>query len=90
MTDTKQRIRQYLSMTIRCEVGDDEDLFERAVVDSLFAIQLVAFIEQEFSIKAEPTDLDINNFCSISAMTRFVECKQMKVGSDERRRFRDR
>ena len=90
MTDTKQRIRQYLSETIPFEISDDEDLFERAVVDSLFAIQLVAFVEQEFSITAEPTDLDINNFCSVSAMTHFVERKQMKVGSDERHGFRDR
>jgi methoxymalonate biosynthesis acyl carrier protein len=90
LRDTRQRIRQYLSEAIPFEVGDDEDLFERAIVDSLFAMQLVTFVEQEFSITAEPTDLDINNFCSVSAMTNFVERKQMKVASDESHRLRDR
>jgi acyl carrier protein len=84
LTDIRQRIRQYLSETIPFEISDDEDLFQRAVVDSLFAMQLVAFVEQEFSITAEPTDLDINNFCSVSALTHFVERKQLKVAPDER------
>lgn len=84
MTDIRQRIRQYLSETIPFEISDDEDLFQRAVVDSLFAMQLVAFVEQEFSITAKPTDLDINNFCSVSALTHFVERKKLKVAPDER------
>ena len=41
----------------------------------MFAMQLVAFIESEFSITAEREDLDISNFCSIDALTAFVEAK---------------
>lgn len=89
MRDVNRRIRQYFSQTIPVEIADDEDIFQRAVVDSLFAIQLVGFVEQEFSISVEPTDLDINNFCSVSALTRFVKRKLVKVASNERRSFRE-
>ena len=90
MNSIKDRVRQYLSKSIPFSIGDDEDIFERAIVDSLFAIQLVAFVEQEFSITAEPTDLDINNFCSVSALTRFVEQKQKRVTPDDVHNFGDR
>lgn len=76
MTEIKDRVRAYIQKSVPFSITDDEDIFERAIVDSLFAIQLVAFVEQEFAITAEPTDLDINNFCSISALARFVQRKQ--------------
>jgi len=89
LTEIKRRIKRYFLQALPFEIGDDEDIFHRAIVDSLFAIQLVAFVEEEFSISAEATDLDINNFCSVSALTRFVERKLVKEVSDERHSFRD-
>jgi acyl carrier protein len=82
LTNPKERITQYFSRVIPVAIEEDQDIFERGIVDSLFAMQLVAFVEQEFSITAEPTDLDINNFCSISALTRFVERKQMQANPE--------
>jgi methoxymalonate biosynthesis acyl carrier protein len=70
--DVKTRIRQYLSKTIAEQIDDDDDIFTLGVVHSLFAIQLVQFIEKEFSITAEREDLDIKNFCSIAALSNFV------------------
>jgi len=46
-------------------VGDKEDIFERGLVNSLFAMQLVMFVEREFAIVVERQDLDIRHFCSI-------------------------
>ncbi|WP_433364817.1 hypothetical protein [Streptosporangium sp. CA-115845] len=54
------------------EISDGDDLFELGLVNSLFALQLVQFVENEFSITAEREDLDINNFCSIDTLTAFV------------------
>jgi methoxymalonate biosynthesis acyl carrier protein len=83
LTNPTQRIREYLSSVIPLAIEDDEDIFELGLVDSLFAIQLVAFVEKEFSITAEPTDLDISNFCSIAALTCFVERKVGEGAPDE-------
>jgi methoxymalonate biosynthesis acyl carrier protein len=73
--DVTTRIRSYFSHVIREPVGDHDDVFDLGIVDSLFAMQLVMFVEREFSIVAEREDLDIRNFCSISALAAFVELK---------------
>jgi acyl carrier protein len=73
--DVRTRIAGYLGKAIAEEIRDDDDIFELGVVSSLFAIQLVAFVENEFSITVEREDLDINNFCSIAALTKFVHGK---------------
>jgi len=73
--DVKTRIRHYLETAIAEPIGDADDIFQRGVVSSLFAMQLVVFVEQEFSIAIEREDLDINNFCSIASLTRFVQRK---------------
>jgi acyl carrier protein len=70
--DVRTRIRDYFSKAIAEEIGDEDDIFKLGVVNSLFAMQLVLFVENEFSITAEREDLDINNFCSIAALTHFV------------------
>jgi acyl carrier protein len=70
--DTKTRIRCYFDKAIAAEITDDDDIFALGVVDSLFAIQLVVFVENEFSLEVAPQELDIDNFCSVSALTRFV------------------
>jgi len=68
----RARIRDYFRNTLRREIADDDDIFELGIVDSLFAMQLVLFVEKEFSIVAERDDLDIKNFCSIAGLTHFV------------------
>ena len=55
---------------------DDEDLFATGFVNSMFALQLVQFVEGEFGIRVEDEDLDLDNFRSVAAITAFVERKK--------------
>jgi acyl carrier protein len=71
----KSQIRDYLATKISRPVGDEEDIFSAGLVDSLFALQLVLFLEKEFQIAVEGEDLDLDNFLSINAMSAFVACK---------------
>lgn len=73
--DTSQRISNYLANCIGSTVGSHEDIFKRGLVNSLFAMQLVVFIEQEFQITVDGEELDLDNFCSIDAMSAFVSRK---------------
>lgn len=73
--DVKTRIRNYFARVITTPLDDDDDIFARGLVNSLFAMQLLAFVEGEFSIVAERDDLNIRNFSSIAALTAFVEAK---------------
>lgn len=73
--DTRQRIRGYLAANIGPTVEDHDDIFKRGLVNSLFAMQLVVYIENEFGISVEGEDLDVDNFCSVDALTAFVSRK---------------
>jgi methoxymalonate biosynthesis acyl carrier protein len=81
--DVIARIRQYFSRSIASQIRDEDDIFNLGAVDSLFAIQLVQFVEKEFSIRVEREDLDIKNFCSIAALAKFVLHKQRNTETRE-------
>ena len=81
--DAKARIGAYLRRAVPGDIGDEDDIFELGLVDSLFAMQLVTFVESAFSIAVERDDLDIANFCSISALAAFVEAKSGTAGPQD-------
>jgi acyl carrier protein len=70
-------IRGYLMENVdAADLSDDEDMFESGLVNSLFAIQLMTFLEKTFAIKVTMDDLDMDNFKSIAATSTFVRSKQ--------------
>jgi methoxymalonate biosynthesis acyl carrier protein len=73
--NTLETIKNYVTSNISYELANESDFFELDLVDSLFALQLVTFVEQQFGFSIEPDDLDIAHFCSIAALHRFVEAK---------------
>jgi acyl carrier protein len=76
MEDRKARIREFLSKFIQNNnLGDDTDIFAAGFVNSLFAMQLVLFVESQFGIRVERQDLKLDNFRSISALANLVERK---------------
>lgn len=80
--DVKESIRHFVTRSINFpELGDDDDLFESGLVNSLFAIQLMTFIEKTFGVEVEADDLDIKNFRSLNAATSFVLKKSVAAAS---------
>jgi acyl carrier protein len=71
----KDKIRVFLRSHISREITDDTDLFGSGLVSSLFAMQLVLFVEKEFGIKVENEDLDLVNFHSVNALDEFIARK---------------
>jgi methoxymalonate biosynthesis acyl carrier protein len=75
-TAIQTKIRGFLAKFFQnIELGDEQDIFAMGFVNSLFAMQLVLFIEKEFGLKVEDEDLDIDNFRSIQAMTALIQRK---------------
>ncbi len=75
-TDLSQSIRGFLAGFCDLRgVGDEDDLFSRKILNSLYAMQLVLFVEKSFAISVEDQELDLKNFGSIAAITRFVQQK---------------
>ena len=75
MDENKQKIRAFLAKSLRMSIQDDDEIFSLGVVNSLFAMQLVLFIEHEFQIVCENEDLDIDTFKTINTIATFIERK---------------
>ena len=53
MSDIKLKLRSFLNTYFEdCEINDDDNIFEIGHISSLFAMQLVLFLEKEYKIKA--------------------------------------
>ena len=80
MDQTQTKIKEFLSRFFKShDLQPDEDIFALGFVNSLLAMQLVAFVEKEFGIKVEDEDLDLDNFRSIAAISRLVAKKRGAV-----------
>lgn len=75
-SDIRTRIRAFLSTHLRdCEFSDQDDIFASGYVNSLFAMQLVLFVEKEFGIVIDDSDLELENFNSVTAIATLVRRK---------------
>ena len=56
-------------------MAENDDIFALGFINSLFALQLVAWVEKEFEIQIEDEDLEIENFNTIEAIANLVARK---------------
>ncbi|HYU35604.1 MAG TPA: acyl carrier protein [Thermoanaerobaculia bacterium] len=76
MDQTQGKIKEFLSRFFKNhDLQPQEDIFALGFVNSLLAMQLVAFVEKEFGIRVEDEDLDLDNFRSIEAISNLVARK---------------
>lgn len=75
--EIRQEIRTFLTAHIRQPaLQDDEDIFAAGYVTSLFAMQLVLFLESQFAVQLKNQDLRLDNFRTVTVMADLVERKQ--------------
>jgi acyl carrier protein len=55
------------------QLSDEQDIFSLGFVNSLFAMELVLFIEKHFGRPIPDDELDMANFRSVGAMSALVE-----------------
>ncbi len=66
-------IRDFLSRSFsNHSFNDHDDVFALGFANSLFAMQLVAFVEQQFAVEIDSEDLEIDNFRSVAAIGSLV------------------
>jgi methoxymalonate biosynthesis acyl carrier protein len=53
----------------------DDDYFALGHANSLFALELITFVERHFSITVDVTDLELENFRTIARTAEFVRRK---------------
>lgn len=74
MADSISLIRDFVLAHVGgIDVLDDEDIFAAGYVNSLFAVQLVLWVEQTFDVPMTSEDLHISHFRTIGAIAAFVD-----------------
>lgn len=69
-------IRTFISKFFgKVDFTDSDNLSELGFVNSLFAMQLVMFIEKRFNIQIENEEMDFKNFSSVEAISNLIATK---------------
>jgi acyl carrier protein len=58
------------------ELGDDDRLLEKGVVDSMGVAEMIAFVESEFGVVTSDEEVSETNFGTLNAIARFIAAKQ--------------
>ncbi len=67
------RIRVFLENHVgNNNFSNSDDLFSQGFVSSLFAMELVNFVETEFNIIIDDIELKLDNFRSVDAISKLV------------------
>jgi acyl carrier protein len=64
------------------EISQSDDIFQLGFINSLFAMELVMFIEKQFGVTIPNDELRIDNFRSADSMAALVQrCSPAAVGA---------
>ena len=80
MDGNKARIREFFGRFFPVTaLGDSDDIFAGGYVNSLFAMQLIVWLEKDFDITVEDSDLKISNFNSVDSIAALIESKTVAL-----------
>lgn len=76
-------IRSYISCELlqgtgETIIGDDDQLIDSGIIDSLGIMTMLCFLETEFSLQIAGEDLVPENFASVSAIAALVDRRTNK------------
>ncbi len=77
--EIKEQIKDFIADTAmidKKEIKDDSLIFDEGIFDSMGFLSLISFIEKDFSIKAEDSELLEENFESVNAMLNYISKKR--------------
>jgi methoxymalonate biosynthesis acyl carrier protein len=73
------RVRAFVEERIGRPVAGDEKYFETGSVSSMFGLQIISYIEQEFGLAVDDDDLVLENFDCIENLAAFVGRKRERL-----------
>jgi acyl carrier protein len=87
-TAFRKSLRDFLTQSVlplaRVDAfGDDESFLERGILDSTGVLELVGYIEKQFSIRVEADEITPENLDSLDKLVVFITRKAAKAGPGE-------
>ncbi|MBL0388669.1 acyl carrier protein [Tumebacillus sp. ITR2] len=73
----EEQIRSFIKSNLVVFAGDavftdDDNIFELGYVNSLFAMQMLSYIENEFALTVDNDDLVISNFATVTNIATLI------------------
>jgi len=77
-TQVEAKVRGYILENLLftsdgSELANDASLLERSIIDSTGVLEIVLFLEEEFGVKINESDMVPENFDSVNNIVRFVQ-----------------
>jgi acyl carrier protein len=76
----KDKLRRYILENFlftddQSELNDDDSFMDKGIIDSTGILELIFFLEEEFSMKVEDEEMIPDNLDSINKVISFIETK---------------
>ena len=76
-SEIEAKVRAEIEALAACEISDpDAEIFKSGLLDSLNILNIIIFIENEFSLKINPFDINLDTLGSINRICDFIETKR--------------
>jgi len=80
--EIREKIREFITENINDPdapgvFNDDENIFKMGLVNSLFAMKLLNYVESEFKVEVTYDDMEIENFTTVNNILNFVREKRL-------------
>ncbi len=75
---SKEQIREFIIRHFlrgEGDIGNDESLFGAGIVDSLRLMELIAFVEKNFNVSVNMSEVTIANFDTVNNISKLIEKK---------------
>lgn len=66
----------FLYMHSDFQLGDDDRLMDKGLMDSMSIVEMIAFVESEFGIQTMEREIIETNFGSLNGIARFIAGKR--------------
>lgn len=78
--DSKEKVRKFIEDNLikydeETIFSDEDNIFSRGFVNSLFAMKLLNYIENEFCITVDSAEMELANFSSVNNIVSFLDKK---------------
>lgn len=85
-TEIISRVRSFIQenflyMHSDFQLGDDDRLLEKGVMDSMSIVEMISFVESEFGVQAMEDEISEANFGSLTGIARFIGDKRGVLAS---------
>jgi len=72
-------LENYLFTDDQSKLANGDSFLEKGIIDSTGVLEVIAFLEQEFSIRIEDDEMVPENLDSVNNIVSFIAAKQAKA-----------